>query len=319
MIAVSILQNFSCTADGFLAAAPYIECGSFSLSSIEDSTWAWLFYTSLVAAVVYVAGFPLLWLALLLHTWRRRSMYKRDVRNCIGFLYVGFRSSCWMWYLVQTVRLIALVATAAFTPQGSLARLLTIGAIFLGSLVLHLLVQPYASRVENYAETFSLSMLILVQASTAYVETVAVAETYFGQSGLQERPLNVEAAINFVTGTCFLYHSWIHCNCVLIRARCTHTATTAVTLGVLLASLLQPTFVAVLHLVRNLVQRAFPELTPRIRDWMAAHKRVTTDDEPGHAEIADPDHLEGDALASSWHEEASLDSSLYDSMEGLVD
>jgi hypothetical protein len=176
-------------------AAPYIACGSLSLQG-DESTWAWLFYTSLLAFVVYVIGFPVLWLSLLLAAWRKRSLYTTDVRSCIGFLYIGYRPQCWPWYLVQTVRLIVFVMTVSFMSQGSFARQVCVELVLIVFLVLHLLVQPYASRMENAAEAFSLSMLCIMQACAAYTEVVLLAEAEFGEGDSEKYPLNVQAAYN---------------------------------------------------------------------------------------------------------------------------
>jgi hypothetical protein len=112
-----------------------------------------LYTLAAVALLIYAFGIPLLMLLS-----RRHQLEWPRTQSLLGFMYHSYRAELYYWEVMGFARRLLLVLLLTFVPDGA-ASALSVQAMLLVLLVLHLWLEPFAHALDNWAETFALLAL----------------------------------------------------------------------------------------------------------------------------------------------------------------
>jgi Leucine-rich repeat (LRR) protein len=145
-VAEAVLTPLFCEEDpglneSFMSNVPYMQC---SVGYTAASS---------VFLVLYVIGIPFASFALMRHRHRR---------HLFDFLYVSYRNDKWYWDFIITLRRVVVLVIFLSVSRLSLWQALLVGLLLAFSLFLNTLIQPFSEVSDNYAESISLMILMIV-------------------------------------------------------------------------------------------------------------------------------------------------------------
>ena len=169
---MQILDNFRCIPEYegssvlYLEAAPWIECSVDSSKSV----YFWqLFVPSVVCAMAYIIGFPLLIWVMLYRN--RQKLESHRVETMVGFMYENYKPRLWWVEVVLIGRRILIAAAMSLIPEGHPLSLEIVLVVLVTFLFLFQFLQPYRNRTDVNCEIVSIvSLLILINTGTSYQE-----------------------------------------------------------------------------------------------------------------------------------------------------
>jgi len=124
-----------------------------------DKSYFRLVVMALVSLGVYVVGIPVLFAGCL---WSyRQIIHEPKVKFWLQNLYYCYKRKVFWFELLILMRRLGLAAIISTLPQGSLVLPFLIMLVLLSALMLQMWVKPFASKVDNYLETFSIAVMTI--------------------------------------------------------------------------------------------------------------------------------------------------------------
>jgi hypothetical protein len=134
-----------------LQSAPAISCSSKQVSLFRNLNGLWVPYM-----VLLFIG--LLWK--LVDGYRKKALSSMDVR--FGVWYEMYKPKMFAWKLTEMIRRLVLSFAGKLLLYSPLRRSITLFAISVAFLAIHLLTMPYRQKLENSLETLSLTALAFI-------------------------------------------------------------------------------------------------------------------------------------------------------------
>jgi len=148
MLASYTFQAFSCTPVDFDRQDWRLSI-DHSIQCYESSTHNKMMFASAVPMlVVYLIGLPL--------TAAFFLRKNHSPWNQFHYLTKGVRKNRYWWFLVVTLRKLAVIAIANFTQENNLVQLFLTVVVLLFSMAVHMIGSPYEHPIVNYCELASL-------------------------------------------------------------------------------------------------------------------------------------------------------------------